>query len=131
MTDYYDGPRRGVADFEGHPHFYDSEWDDDTDEFADTFKLTPVTPESMTLALEDWAIWLRWETAFHAGRADLTTHPALPGDRERHEELKPMLARLLVTNPESHVRARGEFRPANPAATGRGWRPLEVSWQRR
>jgi hypothetical protein len=28
MTDYYDGPRRGIADFDGRPHFYDSEWDD-------------------------------------------------------------------------------------------------------
>jgi len=28
MTDYYDGPRKGIADFEGRPHLYEAEWDD-------------------------------------------------------------------------------------------------------
>jgi hypothetical protein len=28
MTVYYDGPRKGIADVDGRPHFYESEWDD-------------------------------------------------------------------------------------------------------
>jgi hypothetical protein len=129
MTDYYDGPRRGIADFNGRPHFYDSEWDEVGDDDAFTFALTPVPPEVLALALEDWVIWRRWETAFHEGQTTNETHPALPDDRPRHDELSATLARRLVTDPSSRVRARGEFRPADdPTWSGRGWRPLEVRW---
>ena len=82
MTDYYDGPRRGIADFDGQPHFYDSEWDDLDDDDAFTFMLTPVSPDVLLLALEDWAIWRRWETAFHEGRtAQLQVQPMKPSLR--------------------------------------------------
>lgn len=131
MTDYRDGPRRGIADFEGRPHFYDSEWND-TDDAEDlgTFKLTPVTAELLSLALEDWAIWRRWETAFHEGRADTTTHPALPEDRTRHDEIRPILAKRLVTSRDQYVRARAEFRWIKIDPNSKGWRPLEVRWAR-
>jgi hypothetical protein len=109
MTDYYDGPRRGIADFEGKPHFYDSEWSDTEDLNLDTFKLTAITADLLSLALEDWAIWRRWETAFHEDRVDTTTQPALPEDRTRHDELRPILAEQLVVmrRPLLHGKARG------------------------
>jgi hypothetical protein len=28
VTDFYDGPRLGVADYNGQPHLYESRWDD-------------------------------------------------------------------------------------------------------
>ena len=37
MTDYYDGPRQGVADYQGHPHAYHCEWSEDDDSYADTY----------------------------------------------------------------------------------------------
>lgn len=129
MTDYYDGPRRGIADFQGRPHFYDSEWSDDHDSYVDIFKLTAVEDDLFLLALEDWAIWRRWEIAFHEGRVDTTTHPALPEDRSRHEELQSALAQRMVTCPKQHLRARGEFRSVDVDTNQRGWRPLEVRWE--
>jgi len=33
MTDYYDGPRKGIADFAGQPHFFESGLNDDNDAF--------------------------------------------------------------------------------------------------
>ena len=129
MTDYYDGPRRGIADFNGRPHFYDSEWDDLDDDYAFTFKLTPVPPEVFALALEAWAIWRRWETAFHDGQTTTETHPALPADRCRHDEISAILASRPVTDPTSRVRAHAEFRRAEePSWNGRGWPPLQVRW---
>lgn len=136
MTDYYDGPRRGIASFEGKPHFYDSEWSDGKDLEADTFKLTPVAEDLLLLAMEDWALWERWETAFHEGRVDTTTHPALPEDRARHNELQPVLSSRLATDPEHCVRAHGEFRSAKAGPYDRGRErqsptvPLEVRWER-
>lgn len=63
MTAYYDGPRTGVADFEGVPHLYESEWNDTAHDFTDTFQLSAVDPETFQLVLEAWEIWLRWERA--------------------------------------------------------------------
>jgi len=93
MTDYYDAPREGIADFHGRPHHYspkEPEWWNDG-----VYELRPIDDETFELALEHWTIWRRWEIAFHEGRTDLDTHPALPGDRARLEELEALLAARL------------------------------------
>jgi len=80
LTDYYDGPRGGIAEFGGRPHVYTSQYADLRGGF-DVYELRPVDDETFRLAIEDWQIWLRWEDAGLAGEATLETHPALPGDR--------------------------------------------------
>ncbi len=124
MTDYYDGPRRGIANFNGAPHFYESQFLDQDDEFDDVFELRPIDGETLSLALEDWSIWLRWEVAFYAKATSIDTHPALPADRARHEEIIRVLAPRIASLPGPRVRARGVFRPAD-AAEAPG---LEVQW---
>ena len=133
MTDYYDGPRGGIADFLGVPHVYESTYADVADKPGvanDVFRLSSVAPEIFELALEDWAIWLRWETAFHRG--ELTpddAHPALLVDRVRHEELKRLLSSQLVIAKHGWVLAHAEFRVRNaPNHSGLGFHPLEVAW---
>lgn len=130
-TDYYDGPRQGIANLGGKPHFYESEWDDEASDYASTFLLTPVADDLLPLALEDCQIWLRWQVAFREGRTTQETHPALPEDRDRHEELKTELTDRLATNPDRAVRARGDFRVVPGAAPwkGPGIAPLEVRWE--
>jgi hypothetical protein len=57
VTDYYDGPRSGVASLGGRPHVYRSLWQDQADDWDDDrFELSPIAPEVLALALEDWAI---------------------------------------------------------------------------
>jgi hypothetical protein len=129
MTDYYDGPRRGIADFNGSPHFYESEWDDLADQHAFTFRLSPVEPSLLQIALESWEIWRRWETAFHEGRTTLETHPALPQDRTRRGDLEEVLDRELKIDERKYTRALGEFRTLNdPGWNGAGFAPLQVKW---
>lgn len=131
MTDYYDGPRKGIADFEGRPHLYESEWDDLADEYAFTFKLSPVEPRLFELALESWSIWRRWETAFYRGRTTVKTHPALPEERTRSVELKRILDGELRIDEGQCVRAEGDFKAIeDPEWNGLGWRPLQVRWTR-
>ena len=110
-------------------HLYESEWDDAADNYASTFRLSPVSPDLLALALEDWAIWERWWTAFHSGQATQETHPALPADRARHDELDEILKQRLKIDSQDHVRARATFR------TALGWdrkgiAPIEVEWER-
>jgi len=129
MTDYYDGPRKGIAHFQGVPHLYESKWNDIDDEYEDSFLLTPLAPALVDAALEDWAIWLRWEEAFHRGQATQETHPALPADRARHEVLRERLTRDLITDPATAVTARAAFRTRAESAKQFGWRELEVRWR--
>ena len=129
LTDWYDGPRCGIADYHGEPHLFESEWMDGEDLDADTFLLTLLDSDTLALALEDWAIWRRWESALHQGRATQDTHPCLPEDQARHEELKRLLAERLVTDPTRAVRMKAEFRNCDDSQwSGYGWHPMEVCW---
>jgi hypothetical protein len=109
VTDYYDGPRRGVADFHGMPHAYESLFDDSEDEGDGTFLLRPLDPPTLALVVEDWELFLRWRRAFDEGRTTLDTHPALPADRPRHDEIKPILDERLRIVPATTLRAKGHF----------------------
>jgi hypothetical protein len=109
VTDYYDGPRRGVADFRRVPHAYQSLFDDSEDEWDSTFLLRPIDTPTLELALEDWQILLRWRRAFDEGRAALDTHPALPEDRQRHDRIKLTLDERLRIEPATQLRAKGHF----------------------
>jgi hypothetical protein len=51
--------------------------------------------------MEDWAIWQRYELAYHSGKADLSSHPTLPHETQRHSELGAILEKVLVI--DAHV----------------------------
>ncbi len=129
MTDFYDGPRGGIAAFRGRPHVYKSDWDESADEYGELFRLSPISDEVLALALEDWEIWLRWQRAFHDGKATTETHPALPEDRARHNQLQQALKGKLAIDEQNFVRARGVFRRREQHSQPKlGWQPLEVMW---
>lgn len=127
MTDYYDGPRRGLANYRGRPHAYSSPFEHWKDAYADLYELRPVDEDTLRLALEDWEIWLRWEAAYKAGEVDPGTHPALAIDRARHDEIAPILEARLAALP-APIRVRGTFRPAPGHSTAGGGRWMEVQW---
>ncbi|AGA28533.1 hypothetical protein [Singulisphaera acidiphila] len=129
LPHWHDGPRQGIADYRGRPHLFESEWRDREDLDEDTFLLMPIDAATFALALEDWAIWRRWEMAFHQGKTTQETHPALPEDRGRHENLERLLDGRLTVDPARAVRSSAEFRARHtPGWSGCGWRPLEVRW---
>jgi hypothetical protein len=57
VTEYYDGSRQGVANFQGQPHFYDCIFGDKRSDYSNLYRLTPVSLHIFDLAKEDWAIW--------------------------------------------------------------------------
>lgn len=128
MTDYWDGPRAGLASFDGRPHAYASRFDEAKDDYEDVFELRPVDDETLQLALEDWQIFLRWEEAYRAGKVTLDAHQTLLEDRARHQELAGVLGERLAALPGPVTLARAVFRPA-PGQTGAGrGRAVEVQW---
>jgi hypothetical protein len=52
VIDYYDGPRKGIADYRGKPHFYECIFDESKNDYTDSFLLAPVDPQSFQLAME-------------------------------------------------------------------------------
>jgi hypothetical protein len=109
-SDWYDGPRSGIADFDGIPHFYHRQFDLDEDEYSDCFELTPLEPSLLALLLESQEIWLRWQAAFELGQVDITSHPALPAERSRYHELKAMIDSGLAGKRSSSVVKRATFK---------------------
>ena len=120
MTDFYDGPRGGIADLEGSPHIFESQFSDIEDGHTDIFHLSPVSPELFEMALEHWKIWLRWEDAYYMKETPHETHPALPADRARHDELEPVLEQALVIDESNFIKTTAEFRKNKDQ--------LEVRW---
>src|ERR1700730_7771696 len=96
ITDWWDGAREGIADLNGEPHYYECHWDEEQDDWSEIYLLNRIDEETFRQAMEDWEIWLRWESAMKEGRTTQDTHPALPEDRARHDELAELLGKKLV-----------------------------------
>ncbi len=128
VTDFWDRPRVGIADFCGQPHVYQSQFDDGADDWSDVYILRPIDSETLNLALEDWAIYLRWEAAFQAGQIGLETHPALPSERPRHEALQGFLQPRLNIETGPAIRVHGEFKRVSAAEQQTG-DELVVYWK--
>lgn len=108
-TEYFDGPRQGVANYGGAPHFYDCIFSEVKQDFTCLYRLTPVVEQIFQLALEDWSIWRRWELSFQTGKTTVDTHPALPEDAVRHREIELLLADRLKTDPSIAIVRSGKF----------------------
>lgn len=135
VTDFWDGPREGVADYGGVPHVYRSVWRREQGEWDDDrFFLSPITPEEASLALEDWAIWKRFAEHYRGRTAPVpenrTDWGVLPEDLPRRRELRRLLAPVLTLDRSRCIIARADFR-------SRGLRQqpgfvvphLEVQWR--
>jgi hypothetical protein len=129
VTDYYDGPRKGIANFRGQPHFYDCIFDEAQDEYSELYRLTPISRRIFELAKEDWKIWRKWESAYHSGKVALQSHPALPQDRARHEEIRTVLDSALTTNEAESTVQRASFERLGSGEDLPGvMRRLQVRW---
>jgi hypothetical protein len=95
VFDYSDGPRHGVADFQGRPHAFICKFDDDLSDWSEFYHVKALTEEEFSVVMTDWEIWTRWLAAYNAGRVDLATHPALPSDAELHGQIKTRVQAAL------------------------------------
>lgn len=127
VTEYWDGPRRGIADLDGRPHYFEAIFDYEADGYSDRFWVQPIDDITFRLALEDWAIWLRWRRSYGEGLAGPHAHPALERDHSRSEELRELLEERLKIDAATAIEARAEFRGPLAAGAVSG---VEVKWTR-
>jgi hypothetical protein len=77
----------------------------------------------LPLIEERQAIFLRWKRAFRAQNTTLDTHPALPEERARYEELSKTIGPIRV-DAKRAVSVRAAFRNINVDGLG-----TEVEWR--
>ena len=109
VLNYYDGEVSGVADYKGTPHFFERQFDSVEQEYSDKFLLTALTDDQFQKSIESYEIFLRWKAAFDSGKTDLATHPALPSERARWQELQKVLESALKTDPARALSVKGEM----------------------
>lgn len=128
VLDYHDGPRMGIADVGGHPHVFESRFDEEKDYYTEWYELRPIDEETLRLSLEAWEIWLRWADAHDRGLVGIETHPALPAERARRDELRALLEPRMAAATTSSVRAIATFRQPPGDARPTRSRSMEVQW---
>ena len=109
ISDWYDGARAGVADFHGQPRYYGCRWDDTKEDWSAHYLLTPLDADTFQSALNEWALWKRWQAAFAAGKTTQETHPTIPEDQPRHDELQKLLTHQLQIPADSTLKAKDKF----------------------
>jgi len=125
ISNYYDGPIDGVASVNGEPHIYKCIFDEKEDEYLKIYSLQLISIECFDLFMEQWGIWLRWEVAFKRGVVAADSHPALPEERKRNEELNELINSLTQENNAIFKTLKAEFMlPETPS-----WASLwQVKW---
>jgi hypothetical protein len=109
VLNYWDGPREGVADYRGTPHYFRALFDEKRDEWSDVFLLSPLDLVTYRLLIERNEIWQRWLEAYETGATTIDSHPALPQDTNRSKELDEIIERKIKIDPSTAIRLKGSF----------------------
>jgi len=127
VIDYWDGPKKGVADYRGTPHYFRCVFDENRDEWSDVFILSPLDQDTHRLLMESKQIWERWQEAYETGATTLDSHPALPEDATRSKELDEIIERKTGIDPITAIRLKGSFEADDRTkpTSNRKWR---VRW---
>jgi hypothetical protein len=130
VWEYWDGVRTGIAELEGVPHYFASQFDCAEDEYSDEFKLYPIDVEVVTRAARFHEIYRNWEQAFYRGEAKSETHPGFGGIDAEYDELKSWLDVQLARLPPLAIQYVASFRtlPGQDSLPLGMTREIEVAW---
>jgi hypothetical protein len=126
VSEYYDGPRGGLANFHGIPHIYECVFDEQSDEYSDSYLLMPIGPEILAAAMTNWRIFRKWRTAFDAGQTTLATHPALPEDKELYDATRLTMEGAIAMAKPRAIRVLGVFETQGESNVARD---VHTRWQ--
>ena len=106
--EWYDGPRVGLADVNGKPHYFQNHDYDHAGE-DDEYQVWPSGEAVVELEREQWAIFARWNERREAGEVGPESHPDHGGIDIRYDELELLLAPHRQA-PDGARRLVGELR---------------------
>jgi hypothetical protein len=128
-NEWYDGPRAGVANIGGTPYRFKSLFDEKQGEYLSTFVIWPIGKLELDQEIEQWQIFVEWNTLFEAGKATTESHPAHGGLNARWDELEVLLRPYRSEVPSSAKKAAAELhrldRESRYASSGPDYR---LSW---
>ena len=112
--EWYDGPRRGVANFNGAPHRFISQYreykgDFDVDQERDVFDVFPISRSDLKLEQEQWKIFVDWNSKFEAGELPAASHPGKGGINSRWDEIETLLVSSRDVIPKNTLEAYAVF----------------------
>ncbi len=123
IDEWQAGPRAGVANFAGVPHFFhsvspDSEaWSPD----EERFELTPLSADLFDMMLEANALFRRWHPGPRTSSYSAQDHSPPTPERARYEELQRQIADALSARlPIAIMRGQFDFDPDRVR-----WRPID------
>ena len=106
-TNWYDGPRSGVADVRGVPHYFVT--DISAGASLDWYLVWPVEPAVLKSEKASYGMFVEWWRQFEAGEVGIDTHPLNSDADSPYNKLAAQL--LAHRNP-----------PANPCKIAAEWR---------
>ncbi len=117
-NDWYDGPRSGLANVNGVPHYFQAVHDyNRPDAPHDQYFVWPADELTFSLEREQWGIFVAWNDAYEAGAATVDSHPAVGEIDARYDELQKLLAPRRTVPDEARLLV-AEWRGI-PGAVGR------------
>jgi hypothetical protein len=131
--DWYDGPRGGLADINGMPHYFRAVNDYSRHgEPDDEYLVWPASQTALAWEREKWAIFVEWNGRYEAGTATAESHPGHGGINARYDELTTLLQPHRAM-PDDARRMKVEWRPCSTTSPMRyhtagsgyrgSWRP--------
>ena len=88
---WHDGPREGVANIRSVPHRFKSLFDKSENDDLGTFWVFPIDMQSLALEIEQWHIFVEWNTEYEAGIATADTHPGRGGINVQWDQIETLL----------------------------------------
>ncbi|HLJ29056.1 MAG TPA: hypothetical protein VKY85_20265 [Candidatus Angelobacter sp.] len=110
VHEYWDGPRTGIADYGGRPHWFENVFDQEQDDYSEVYWLTPLSDNALRLARQQVELFFRWRQAFGKGEVDLSTHSVLPEDRATYERLGNAIRLEVASNANTRFKTRGHLK---------------------
>lgn len=112
-SEWYDGPRSGIADVGGRPHRFQSLFDEAEGEDSSTFFVWPIDDADLALELEQWGIFVLWTDRHDAGLAKPSEHLAHIDVNRRWDELDQLLKTSRTDVPDTARRAFLRIEPVD------------------
>jgi hypothetical protein len=129
IWDIYDGPRSGLTDYKGVPHYFNCILADEGG-YSEEFELFPIDSNFLSLAKEQWKIYREWEAKYHTGNEVLETHPGNRGLNTRYDELQDELDAKMKKLVKLDILCSANFQPLpnQSELPDVVLRDLEVEW---